>query len=280
MDDTKKNDAPKPTGGAGARPGQGSGSDTVSAAKIAGGAPGGAPVQSPRPQGATGGAQSSTLASQSSRPLGSPSPTPAPRPAPSAQGGSPGQGGSGDKGLSDTLNTATEQAKQTAQAAGETLREVAGEAQERAGEAYEQASEWARDKYEQASSWASDQYEYGSRHFEGSGQRVMNARHGVERFVAQNPVLVGVIGLAAGLLLGSLLPRTRQEDRTLGRWSDEVRDQGLRYARDMTQRGREYVQDALSDEDAQFSSPGRDRGRDQGRDQGQRTGPSGRIQNH
>jgi len=52
------------------------------------------------------------------------------------------------------------------------------------------------------------------------------------------------MGLAAGLVIGALLPRTRHEDRAFGRWSDEVRDEGMRYARDATQRGREYVEDA------------------------------------
>src|SRR3712207_8903503 len=57
--------------------------------------------------------------------------------------------------------------------------------------------------------------------------------------------MVGVMGLAAGLVIGALLPRTRQEDRAFGRWADEVREQGMRYARDATQRGREYVEEAL-----------------------------------
>ncbi|WP_331312151.1 hypothetical protein [Methylobacterium oryzae] len=35
-------------------------------------------------------------------------------------------------------------------------------------------------------------------------------RTAVERFVDDNPLLVGVVGVAAGLLLGALLPRTRQ----------------------------------------------------------------------
>ena len=67
----------------------------------------------------------------------------------------------------------------------------------------------------------------------------------VERFVDENPLLVGVVGVAAGLLLGALLPRTRQEDKNLGPWADEVRDQGLRYAREVTSIGREFVQTAL-----------------------------------
>ena len=57
------------------------------------------------------------------------------------------------------------------------------------------------------------------------------------------PAKTGAV--AAGLLLGALLPRTRQEDRSLGPYADEVREEGLRYAREMTHRGREFVQTAL-----------------------------------
>lgn len=75
--------------------------------------------------------------------------------------------------------------------------------------------------------------------------RLNRGRSTVERFVEENPLLVGVVGVAAGLLLGALLPRTRQEDRNLGPWADEMRDQGLRYAREVTSLGREFVETAL-----------------------------------
>jgi hypothetical protein len=75
--------------------------------------------------------------------------------------------------------------------------------------------------------------------------------------------MVGVVGLAAGLVIGALLPRTRHEDRAFGHWADEVRDQGLRYAREATQRGREYVEEALgsdSDDSEDEWRPDEDRG--------------------
>ena len=76
-------------------------------------------------------------------------------------------------------------------------------------------------------------------------------RTAVEQFVTENPLLVGVVGVAAGLLLGALLPRTRQEDRNIGPYADEVRDQGLRFAREFTNRGREFVETALDPETIQ-----------------------------
>jgi len=191
-----------------------------------------------------------------------------------------GQGlGQQARAAGDTLRQSTsglaDTASQTAQQAAETARDVAGQAQERAGELYEQASERAGEFYEQASGWARDAYEQGSRYY-NELPNISAARGSVERFARENPILVGVVGLAAGLLLGALLPRTRQEDRALGRWSDELRDQGLRYAREMTHRGREFVEDAFGDNDPRFSSPGQ--GSREG--DGQRQGPSGRHQNH
>jgi ElaB/YqjD/DUF883 family membrane-anchored ribosome-binding protein len=243
---------------------QGSGSDTVSAGNLASGA-------------ASQPSQSATLASHTSKPMGG------------SQTGS-GQSSQGPehlrhqdkdagKGLGDQAKAgaaqAADAARQAAQSAGDTVRNAAGQVQERAGALYDRASETAEEAYEQASDWARGAYEQGSRQFENVRRSLPDVRQyggSVQRFVNENPVLVGVVGLAAGLLLGALLPRTRREDQVFGRWADEVRDQGLRYARDMTQRGREYVDEALGDD--RFASPDTDWRGDR------RSGPSGRFQNH
>ena len=246
---------------------QGSGSDTVSAANLASGGAG----QTAHP------GQSATLASHTSKPMGG------------SQTGS-GQSSQGPehlrhqdkdagKGLGDQARAGASQAadtaRQAAQSAGETVRDAAGQVQQRAADLYDRAAETAEETYEQASEWARGAYDQGARQFESVRRSLPDVRQyggSIQRFVNENPVLVGVAGLAAGLLLGALLPRTRREDQVFGRWADEVRDQGLRYARDMTQRGREYVDEALGDD--RFGSPDTDWRRDQ------RSGPSGRFQNH
>jgi len=258
---------------------QRSGSDAASAAAMSSG--GGS---SPAPQ-------SPTLASHTSRPLGGSSDAgqsahtmgssahAASSSAHSAAQGARDTAQSMADAARQTAQGAAETARQTAQSVGETARQTADQVQRRAGEAYEQASDVARDTYEQASSWASDQYENASRNLDNASRRAMQgmerAQHGVERFIHENPVLVGVMGLAAGLVIGALLPRTRQEDRAFGRWADEVREQGVRYARDMTQRGREYVEEAFSDDDARFATHENER-----RGDGPRPGGPGRYQNH
>jgi ElaB/YqjD/DUF883 family membrane-anchored ribosome-binding protein len=134
---------------------------------------------------------------------------------------------------------------------------MADDVRQRAGDAYEGASDWARDTYERASDWASDAYEGQRRRVNQMGGRSAKAfgdvRGGMQSYVSENPMVVGLVGLAAGLLLGALLPRTRRENEAFGEWADEVRNQGLRYAREAASRGREYVEENFSGDEAQFS---------------------------
>ena len=135
--------------------------------------------------------------------------------------------------------------------------QTAEQVREKAEQAYEGASEWARDTYESVSDWASDTYQQQRRRAGKMGgrsaQQFGNVRGGVQSYVAENPMVVGLVGLAAGLLLGALLPRTRRENEVFGEWADEVRNQGMRYAREAASRGREYVEENFSGDDAQFS---------------------------
>lgn len=172
----------------------------------------------------------------------------------SAMGGS--QGGGQSKGQSsqqgsqaggqDQGGSMTDKAQQTAE-----------QVRQKAEQAYEGASEWARDTYESVSDWASDTYDQQRRRASKMGghsaRQFGNVRGGVQSYVAENPMVVGLVGLAAGLLLGALLPRTRRENQVFGEWADEVRNQGMRYAREAASRGREYVEENFSGDDAQFS---------------------------
>lgn len=136
--------------------------------------------------------------------------------------------------------------------AGAQAREQAGAIQDRIGQAADEAGSRIRSAYGDARSYISEAGEHHLRRIDDLTDRgregLQRGRNAVEDFVGENPLLVGVVGLAAGLLLGALLPRTRQEDRNLGPYADEVRDQGLRYAREFTNRGREFVQTALDPE--------------------------------
>ena len=191
---------------------QGSGSDTVSAANLASGGAG----QTAHP------GQSATLASHTSKPMGG------------SQTGS-GQSSQGPehlrhqdkdagKGLGDQARAGASQAadtarqaaqsagetvraaagqaadtaRQAAQSAGETVRDAAGQVQQRAADLYDRAAETAEETYEQASEWARGAYDQGARQFETVRRSLPDVRQyggSVQRFVNENPVLVGVAGL-------------------------------------------------------------------------------------
>jgi len=268
----QKSDGPK----GGSNQNKGSGSDTASAAKISAGTSVGNVGETPMPHAQTGAgqmgagqmgagqmgagqmgtgqsAQGSAASSHTSKPMGgNAGPTGAGRDQGGSQSstgqGSTGQGGQGSYGQGSQAGSGQSQGSQS------SMSDTARQAQQKAGEAYEQAAEWAQDTYERASSWASDAIERGSDELGSfksrSGQRFGGG--GVQRYVAENPMMVGLVGLAAGLLLGALLPRTRREDEAFGEWADEVREQGLRYAQEATQRGREFVEESFAGDDPRF----------------------------
>jgi ElaB/YqjD/DUF883 family membrane-anchored ribosome-binding protein len=207
---------------------------------------------------------------------------------------------------SETVGQTAEQLRRTADETAERLKRTATDA---ISQAHERASETSRafqnrgsESIDRARDWANDAVETGARRYadlrDRGGQHLARGQSAVERFVGENPVLVGVVGLAAGMLIGALLPRTRREDQAVGAWADDLRDQGMRYARDATERGRQFVETALdqaqdaasaaanaaSEElkqprgEAQASAQGQGHG--QGQAPGQTSRPGGTIQTH
>jgi len=167
--------------------------------------------------------------------------------APLSSGGSSG-GGTGDAAR-DGVRAAGDRAADLAGQARRSVSDLADDISDRLGGAADQARDRASAVYDDARERGSALHRRNMRALDdltSQGLEGLNrGRTAVERFVDDNPLLVGVVGVAAGLLLGALLPRTRQEDQNIGPWADEVRDQGLRYAREVTNIDREFVQTAL-----------------------------------
>lgn len=149
----------------------------------------------------------------------------------------------------ETAETVAREAANSASDIQDRVSDAAHSARGRVEETVDRVRGQAADAYDDVRSWAADRVdEHGRRAADLADcgfVRLRDGRSATEAFVSDNPLLVGVVGIAAGLLLGALLPRTRPEDEHLGPWADEVRGQGLRYAREMTHRGREYVEAAL-----------------------------------
>jgi len=60
----------------------------------------------------------------------------------------------------------------------------------------------------------------------GAGQRMRSesrrVKHGFERLMEEQPLMLGALGLAIGAALGAAFPRTESEDRLLGGRSDSA----------------------------------------------------------
>ncbi|MBX9930254.1 MAG: hypothetical protein K2Y56_01740 [Methylobacterium sp.] len=163
----------------------------------------------------------------------------------------------------DVLNRAKEGVTSAATNIGERVAQTAEGLRGQASQAYDDTREWASDQH------ATHRRKIGD--LSGRGQeRIQQGRSAVEGFVSENPLLVGVVGVAAGLLLGALLPRTRAENEAVGPWADDLRDQGLRYAQDITNRGRQFVETALDPDNLSAATE-----RSTSQDQGQPAAASG-----
>ena len=151
----------------------------------------------------------------------------------SARGGGTGQNGTAaaKQGGGSGAGSIVEQATSTA-------RDGLKSAAEAARSATETARSTATDAYGRASRTVGDARRRSTAH-------ITRHRRGVEAFVEENPVMVGVVGLAAGLLIGALLPTTRRENQVFGRYADEVREQGMRYARELAEQGKSMVEENL-----------------------------------
>lgn len=131
-------------------------------------------------------------------------------------------------------------ARERAEAAAEDARERMRHAYERGEHAYEDSARWARDRYERGAEWVSETYDDAAR---ASRRGYRKARRETSDFVQENPLMVGVLGLAAGLVLGALLPISRRENEYLGPWRDDIRDRGYRYGRDALERARHIAEE-------------------------------------
>lgn len=78
-------------------------------------------------------------------------------------------------------------------------------------------------------------------------QQIRRSSEAAVQTVEQHPLAVGVTALAAGLIMGSLLPTTGYEDEAMGRRAGEARARAADQAREMAARGRRSAQAAYDE---------------------------------
>ena len=103
---------------------------------------------------------------------------------------------------SGSAGSSSQGSSQSNRAQGGGLSDTASDLRERAADTLEQATDWARDQYERGSRQLDETRDQ-------SMQQLRQARGSIERFVSENPLMVGVIGLATGLVIGFTRPHDR-----------------------------------------------------------------------
>lgn len=163
-----------------------------------------------------------------------------------------------DTGKDDT--GALEAAKQKLGEAGETVKHAASDVRSTAA----QAAETAKAKAAKAASTVAEGVEEGYARVRSKAEtayrssrsaanrtarsvkhRSVRTGQNIESYFEENPLMIGAAGFFGGLVLGSLLPRTRSEDRNLGRWRDEAARKGMAYGREFADNTAQRAEDLL-----------------------------------
>ncbi len=115
------------------------------------------------------------------------------------------------------------------------LRDQAGEALGSAQGALSSLGASAQDSLKSATSYAGGAVTSGGRAAGQAGGNLVSA-------ISESPVLLGALGLAAGALLGALLPHSEQEEAALGGIAGQARDTVRDLASQGMERGQRVVQ--------------------------------------
>lgn len=116
---------------------------------------------------------------------------------------------------------------------------------------------------QQAASSISDTVAAAREHAEkltGSARRgAQQVKSGYDHLMDEQPLALGAIGLAMGVLLAASAPRTRQEDRLMGGTSDRVKDEAKMVAREKFDQAKQVAvvaKDAAVEKAAEQASDG------------------------
>jgi hypothetical protein len=137
-----------------------------------------------------------------------------------------------------TAHSAMSSTRESLKHAAETSREALRSATQSSRDTIEHTAESLRDGASRAVSMAREKADY--------------ARGSVDRLLHEKPLMLGALGLAAGAIVGALLPTTEQEDRYLGETRDRTLKNVAQKSRTLyeTARERAGTQRASNEEDA------------------------------
>ena len=146
--------------------------------------------------------------------------------------------GTNGERVSERMGAVRERAGRAAdqfQGAMDSTRETLKQAADSTRETWRQAADSSRETIEQT---AESVRSGATRAFEITREQAGMARERVDRLLHEQPLMLGALGLAAGAIIGALLPTSEHEDRLLG----EVRDKAVK---DVAQKSRAGLENAL-----------------------------------
>jgi hypothetical protein len=124
-------------------------------------------------------------------------------------------------------------ASETAHRAKEKMEGVSHAVSERMHRMSERAHSTRESTRESASEWGHRIGEVRHR----SGERLQRVGSNFSHAVENQPLILGVLGVAVGALLGALLPPTRQEDVMLGPAKERMKEQAVETGREQLAKG-------------------------------------------
>lgn len=141
---------------------------------------------------------------------------------------------------SSTLESVRDRAKEALHAGSEKVSELAGSGRE----TLEHTAHKARETYEDLVERLDQAYHDG---FSEGRRALQRSADTAGTFAREHPLALCALGIAGGLLLGSLLPRSRTEDRLIGPYADEVKERAQSYGSKVVREGRKRVERAARD---------------------------------
>ena len=129
----------------------------------------------------------------------------------------------------------------------DSMKEGAGSGRDRASEHYERMRTDARYRADTFRRDSARRYEAMRRSGRDYGQRARRGAEQASDYLQEQPLVAAAVGIAVGALIGSLLPATRTEDRYLGEYADDFRDEASQIAAERGEQVRDKAVGVMHD---------------------------------
>lgn len=139
------------------------------------------------------------------------------------------------RSLKEKTSSATQGIKEKMSTASHSLRDKASALGERFSSSSSSASESMQGMSQGARTRASELSQR-------SQQQYSRAKSNFNHMVEEQPMLLGVLGLAIGTLVGALMPATRREDELMGHTRDNLMERGQHLAREQGEKVKSSAQ--------------------------------------